>query len=183
MEEHNDIAQMLALLHELQGIDFVRQLKLITERREFTPLTNNPLIYTVGGENDDDYAALLDAARKAVEHGNTVYLLPNPRNCRTADFIFEKKGAYKMYDLKTVHGNASVSSQLLDSIGQCNRVLLNMISDYNARLLASDIKKYFEANRDAIEVMIYKGKKALSVNRYSVQSPLFHKQFRKKYEK
>ena len=96
MEEHNDIAQMLALLHELQGIDFVRQLKLITERREFTPLTDNPLIYTVGGEKDDDY---------------------------------------------------------------------------------------FEANRDAIEVMIYKGKKALSVNRYSVQSPLFHKQFRKKSEK
>lgn len=31
-----------------------------------------------------------------------------------------------MYDLKTVYGNASVSSQLLDSIGQSNRVLLNM---------------------------------------------------------
>ena len=29
MGENNDIAQMLALLHELQGIDFVRQLKLV----------------------------------------------------------------------------------------------------------------------------------------------------------
>ena len=47
MGEFNDIAQMLALLHELQGIDFVRQLRLITERHEFSPLKDDPLIYTV----------------------------------------------------------------------------------------------------------------------------------------
>ena len=35
MGETNDIAQMLALLHELQGIGFIRQLRLITERKEF----------------------------------------------------------------------------------------------------------------------------------------------------
>ena len=69
MGDYNDIAQMLALLHELQGIDFVRQLRQITERREFSPLKNDPLIYTVGGEGADDYDSLLDAARKAVEHG------------------------------------------------------------------------------------------------------------------
>ena len=57
-----------------------------------------------------------------------------------------------------------------------------MTTDYNARLLASDIKAYFEANKDAVEVLLYKGKKTLSVNRYSVLSPLFYKQFRKKYE-
>ena len=34
MGEFNDIAQMLALLHDLQGIDFVRQLRLITERHD-----------------------------------------------------------------------------------------------------------------------------------------------------
>lgn len=57
-----------------------------------------------------------------------------------------------------------------------------MATDYNARLLASDIKAYFEVNKDAVEVLLYKGKKELSVNRYSALSPLFHKQFRKKYE-
>jgi hypothetical protein len=87
-----------------------------------------------------------------------------------------------MYDLKTVHGKSSVGTQLLASVGQSNRILLNMTSDYNVRLLASDIKMYFEANKDAVEVLLYKGKKELSVNRYSVQSPLFYKRFRKKYE-
>ena len=59
MGNNNDIAQMLALLHELQGIDFVRQLKLITERHEFTPLPNEQSIYIVGGETSPDFANLL----------------------------------------------------------------------------------------------------------------------------
>ena len=48
-------------------------------------------------------------------HGYCVYILPNPRSCRTADFIFEKKGILGLYDLKTVHGKGSVGSQLFDS--------------------------------------------------------------------
>ncbi len=38
-----------------------------------------------------------------------------------------------MYDLKTVYGKNSVDSQLLDSIDQANRILLNMTSEYNPR--------------------------------------------------
>jgi hypothetical protein len=47
---------------------------------------------------------------------------------------------------------------------------------------AADIKAYFEANRHAVEVLLFKGKKAISVNRYVAQSPMFYRQFRKKYE-
>ena len=130
-----------------------------------------------------DFDNLINAARKAVEHGYRVYILPNPRSCRTADFIFEKKGILGLYDLKTVYGKGSVETQLLDSIGQTNRVILNMLSDYNARLLASDIKAYFETNQDALEVLIFKGKKVLSVNRIQVQSSDFNRVFRKRYEK
>ena len=54
---------------------------------------------------------------------------------------------------------------------------------YNARLLASDIKSYFETNQDALEVLIFKGKKVLPVNRIQVQSPDFNRVFRRRYEK
>ena len=97
--------------------------------------------------------------------------------------IFERKGNFTMYDLKTIHGKSSVGMQLADSFGQTNRVLLNITSEYNARLLAADIKSYFEFNSHAVEVLIFKGKKMISVNRYTVQSPMFHRQFRKIYEK
>lgn len=178
-----DISIELSLLHTLSGIRFVKQLEVITRYGGFNLVSGETAIYTVGGEKDEDFYPLLEAARKSVEDGNIVYILPNPRGFRTADFIFEKKGTFKMYDLKTVHGKASVGSQLLDSVGQSNRILLNMTTDYNARLLASDIKRYFEANKNAVEVLIYKGKKALSVSRYAALSPMFYKQFRKKFEK
>lgn len=178
----DDIAIELSLLHSLSGIQFVKQLEKITHYGGFSLVQGETAIYSVGGEYDGDYESLLEVARKAVEHGNTVYLLPNPRNCRTADFIFEKKGAFMMYDLKTVYGKGSVGTQLLDSIGQSNRILLNIKSDYNARLLAADIRAYFEANRQAVEVLLFKGKKVISVNRYATQSPMFYRQFRKKYE-
>jgi phosphoheptose isomerase len=169
-------------LHYLKGASFINQLKLIINSGEFFPVEGESGIFSAISDQSDDYDNLIKAARKAVEHGYRVYLLPNPRSCRTADFIFVKKGSYTMYDLKTVSGKGSVGTQLLDSIGQSNRILLNINSDYNARLLAADIKSYFEFNRNAIEVLLFKGKKTISVSRYDTQSPMFHRQFRKKYE-
>ena len=170
-------------MHYLKGASFINQLKLIINSGEFFPVEGEPGIFSAISNQSDDYVNLIKAARKAVEHGYRVYLLPNPRSCRTADFIFEKKGILGLYDLKTIYGKGSVGTQLLDSIGQTNRVILNMQSDYNARLLASDIKTYFETNQDALEVLIFKGKKVLPVNRIQVQSSDFNRVFRKRYEK
>ena len=178
-----DLDSLLENLHTAFGSGFVWTLKEIAAHNEFKPLVNESGIYTVGGKNSKDYDSLLNAARKAVEHGYRVFILPNPKGTRTADFIFERKGVYKMYDLKTITGKASVSNRLLDSIGQTNHVLLNMTSDYNARLLASDIKGYFETNSKAIEVLIFKGNKIISVKRGLVENKAFSRLFRKLYEK
>ena len=125
---------------------------------------------------------MINAARKAVEHGYRVYILPNPRSCRTADFIFEKKGILGLYDLKTVYGKGSVGTQLLDSIGQTNRVLLNMQTDYNARLLAKDIRRYFERNANAVEVLIMKGARTISVIREDTLGQSYIRNFMMKYK-
>ena len=177
------MADELQELHNLKGAHFIKQLKLIIYYGEFRPVEGETNIFSAISEQSEDFDNLINAARKAVAHGYRVYILPNPRSCRTADFIFEKKGILGLYDLKTVHGKGSVGTQLLDSIGQTNRVLLNMTTDYNARLLASDIKSYFETNQDALEVLIFKGKKVLPVNRVQVQSPDFNRVFRRRYEK
>ena len=170
-------------LHNLKGAGFIKKLKEIVYYGEFHLVEGEMGIYSTGGEQSPDYENLLNAARKAVEHGYRVFVLPNPKGTRTPDFIFEQKGNCKVYDLKTISGKASVSNRLFESIGQSNRVLLNMTVDYNARLLASDIKSYFETNQDALEVLIFKGKKVLPVNRIQVQSPDFNRVFRRRYEK
>ena len=59
--------------------------------------------------------------------------------------------------------------------------VLSQIS--NERLLSSEIKAYFETNKQAVEVLIFKGKKSISVSRWQVDTPRFNRLFRKKYEK
>ena len=88
-----------------------------------------------------------------------------------------------MYDLKTVYGKKSVDTQLLDSIGQANRILLNITSEYNPRVLAKDIRRYFERNTNAVEVLIMKGTRSISVIREDTIGQSYIKNFMMKYNK
>jgi len=45
-----------------------------------------------------------------------------------------------------------------------------------------DYDALLDAAHKAVEVLLYKGKKAISVNRYVAKSSMFYRQFRKKYE-
>ena len=175
------MADELNELHYLKGAQFINQLKQIVYYGEFHLVEDESNIFSAISEQSDDFDNLLNAARKAVEHGYRVYILPNPRSSRTADFIFEKKGILGLYDLKTVHGKGSVGTQLLDSIGQTNRVLLNMMTDYNARTLAKDIRRYFERNANAVEVLILKGNRKISVIREDTLGPSYIRNFMMKY--
>ena len=179
----NDFTAELKKLHELSGAEFSRQVERIALRKEFHPLDTDPDIFSVGGENSDDYQNLLVAARKAVEFGYRVYILPNPIKTRTPDFILFKKGVYRTYDLKTIFGKSSVGGSLLDSIGQCDSILINMTTDYNTRRLALAIKRYFEVNERAIEVMIFKGRKRILVKRALATNNDFLRMFIKVYER
>ena len=176
-----DIADELEELHYRRGSHFIWQLKVITSHPSFYPIKGEDNIYTTGGESGDDYENLLNAARKAVEHGYRVFILPNPQGIRTADFIFERKGVYKMFDLKTIIGKSSVGNRLLESIGQTNHVILNMATDYDPRKLATDVRMYFETNNQAREVLIMKGNKFLSVSRQFVESKDYFKMFMKRF--
>ena len=74
-----------------------------------------------------------------------------------------------------------MDTQLLDSIGQSNRILLNMTSDYNSRLLAKNIRRYFERNANAVEVLIMKGSRTISVIREDTIGQSYVRNFMMKY--
>ena len=179
----NDIANELAKLHVLMGAEFSRQVVNIAQHREFHLLRGEKDIYIVGGEHGDDFDSQLNAARKAVMHGYKVYILPNPSITRTSDFIFERKGIYRTYDLKTIQGKASVMNRLMESVGQSNRVLLNITINYNGTALARCINKYFERNINAVEVLIFKGNKVMSVTRRTIMDKNFIGTFCRLYYK
>ena len=162
-------------LHYLKGASVINQLKLIINSGEFFPVEGELGIFSAISNQSDDYDNLIKAARKAVEHGYRVYLLPNPKGIRTADFIFVRKGVLKLFDLKTITGKNSVGNRLAESIGQTERVLLNMQTDYNIRRLTLEIKRYFEMSAAVQEVLIYSGSKEISIKRNIASSKGFLK--------
>lgn len=175
-----DVASMFANLPNLSGADYIRQLRAITELNIFNSIEKN--IMSAIGKESADYDKLLAGAEKAVRHGYKVYILPNPKGVRSADYIFVRKAVYKMYDLKTISGTGSIGSRLEESIGQTNRVFLNLATTYPTNRMATEIKQYFEANNEALEVLIAVGKKMVSVERYMVSERNFYKEFRKRIE-
>ena len=54
---------------------------------------------------------------------------------------------------------------------------------YRTRKLVHDIRKYFVDFPDAIEVLIFKGKSEISVNRRFALSSRFYFEFKKMFEK
>lgn len=181
MPDNYDIATELAKLHDLHGGEFIRQLKLITTFADFQLVETD--IYTAGGRTGEDFENMLNAARKATACGYEVYILPNPKSTRTADFIFTRKGVYKLFDLKTISDRNSVGNRLQESVGQTNRVLLNIVADINPMVLARSVKKYFESNSNAVEVLIFKGGKSISTIRSDASNAQFFMNFVSKYIK
>ena len=151
---------LIADLRRLKGAAFWQQLALIADRSEFKQIEDD--IYGAIGNQTPDFERLLDAARKAVSFGYTVYILPNPKGVKSADFIFRRKGIYHLYELKTIFGTHSIGNRLMEASSQSNRVLLNFTRKYNPRLLAKELIQLFRADQAMVEVLIfYKGKQFL----------------------
>ena len=79
MEDGLDI--LIADLRCLKGAAFWQQLALIADRPEFKQIEEN--IYCAIGPQSPDFERLLDAARKAVSFGYSVYILPNPKGVKS----------------------------------------------------------------------------------------------------
>ena len=127
----SDLVAEIDKLHVLRGAEFSRQVNSIASRPEFHLVEGEECIYAVGDYKSDDYANQIVTARKAVEHGYIVYILPNPNGLRTADYILEFKRIRVLYELKTIRGKGSAGTRLLESIGQSNRVILSSILGTN----------------------------------------------------
>lgn len=159
------IIERLKRLQEATGKEYVDLLRDIIARKEFKPIRKNSNIFSAISTKADDYPNLFNAARKLLGVEDKVYILPNPGDTRKPDLICVRKGSIRAYDVKTISGRNSVGNRLEESIGQTNRVVLNMTVEYNPRGLYREIKKYFNAHSEAIEVIILVGKRQLAIKR------------------
>ena len=181
MKQGRDIEELFDKLQYLSGSDYIRQIRKIAKLKIYRKIEKD--IFCAISESNEDYHNLVAGAKKAVRHGFKVYILSNPGGVRSADYIFERKGVYKMLDLKTIKGKSSIGNRLMESIGQTNRVFLNLATTYSANRMATEIKSYFEANDEALEVVVAVGNKMVSVDREFISSRNYHRLFRKMVEK
>ncbi len=153
-------------------------LRIIIKNCKYKKLQNR--IYSALNESSNDFDNLLSTAKKIIDNDkNTeVYILPNPMGVKSMDIIIKKRNFLGGYDVKTISGKSSVYNRLSESITQSYRVILNLTINYNLRNLYKEIKKYFYANKEAIEVIIYKGKKEIKIDRNLMTEMEFRKLFR-----
>ena len=153
-------------------------LRIIIKNCKYKKLQNR--IYSALNESSNDFDNLLSTAKKIIDNDkNTeVYILPNPMGVKSMDIIIKKRNFLGGYDVKTISGKNSVYNRLSESITQSYRVILNLTINYNLRNLYKEIKKYFYANKEAIEVIVYKGKKEIKIDRNLMTEMEFRKLFR-----
>ena len=93
------------------------------------------------------------------------------------DIIIKEKNFLSAYELKTITGKNSINHRLNESITQSCRVIINLAVDYNIRNLYSEIKKHFYKHKNALEVIIFKGKKEIKIDRNLMTEAKFRKLF------
>lgn len=177
-----DIAQALGALNEKKGAEYIKAILEITEMKIFKSVDGSKEIFSALGKSHSDFENILNAAKKMAEKGYRVFILPNPRGTRSGDCILQKKSFVGLYDVKTIEGKGSIGSRLTESVGQANRVILNIRSQYNPKDIAYEIRTFLEKNKEAREVIILKGNKALFVSPKMI-SKTFDKDFVKRYNK
>ncbi len=124
----------------------------------------------------------LDMARKLTKKGYDVYMMPNPSESNSFDFIIKKQG--KIYDIegKAFNGKSTLDKSLDKGARQANRVLIDVIGNTNTNYISGNIKSAFEQNGLLSEIWLLKGSRLIKVRRSDYLQNEFIKKFRRIWE-
>lgn len=125
----------------------------------------------------------LDMARKLAKLGYDVYMMPNPSESNSFDFIITKKG--KIYDIEgKAFNGANTLDHLLDKgVKQSSRILVDAIGNTNTKYIFGTTKSAFERNSNLSEIWLLKGSKLVKVTRNMYASKHFDVNFKKSWNK
>lgn len=125
----------------------------------------------------------LDMARKLVKQGYDVYLMPNPSESNSFDFIIKKQG--KIYDMegKAFNGTNTLDHLIDKGAKQSSRVLVDVIGNTNTKYILGTVKIAFEQNSNLSEIWLSKGAKLIKVTRNMYNSKNFGINFKNEWNK
>ena len=163
----------------------VSVLKWIVAQPEFTELqrfsTAENKIYTLYTNQYDEILKTgetpnnLQIAQKFVVNGYDVFLLANPHNTKSADFIIRQKNKLFYVEGKTSSGGSALSARLNEGAKQANRIAINFSIIPRFHDLYHQTRKAFEKNESLTNLYIFKGSILVEINRDIVLSSQYDK--------
>ncbi len=134
-------------------------------------------------KEDLELSKNIQMARKMADNGYDCYLLSNPNNTKSADFIFVKKGKVLYTEGKLSTGKSSLDHNLSKGGRQAERILIDMTGTDDTNYIASQLQKAFEKNGGLKEVMLLKGKRMILVTADTASQKDFSNKFKKIWER
>jgi hypothetical protein len=125
----------------------------------------------------------LAIAQKLLRFHYDVYLLPNPGDSKSADFVIRREGKLYYFEAKTYNGRNSLDTLLSKGAKQSERVVVNIIQENNPNHVSEQVVKIFEKAPNLTELVFLKGSRMISATRRALNSPDFKDRFRKEWNK
>ena len=125
----------------------------------------------------------LRLANKLLKNGFDVFMLTNPNDITSADFILRKNGKLYMAEGKESYGENSLDSTFKKIKEQASIGIVDILGTTDIRYIAGEIKYAFNHYKNLERCLIFKGSKLLQINRALTQHRKFEEQFMRLWRK
>lgn len=124
----------------------------------------------------------LDMARKLSKKGYDVYMMPNPSDGNSFDFIVRKDDKLFSLEGKAFNGKDSLEYLLDKGAKQANRILVDVIGNTGTNYVYGCVNNAFMQN-DISEIWLFKGSRLIQITRQMFGSKKFAVNFKKVWNK
>lgn len=125
----------------------------------------------------------LQIAHKFVKNHYDVFLLSNPSDTKSADFVIRRNGLLYYVEGKTSSGGGALLTRLADGAKQSSHIAVNFLHYPSIRVLISNIQEVFHNNCELQKMFLFKGSRLISVQRDEVSGKNFERNFYRLWKK
>ena len=160
-------------------------LKDIVSNEGFKKLETGISKFATIEKTDIEFRNNIFGARALVKNGYNVFMLPNPKDFKSADFVLQKGNRFFYSEMKTIHGGSpeTVVKQLNKAKAQSDRIILNVVGNISPRNLADGIQTFYENNPQVREIKVLKGGKEINVNARDASRRSFINDFTRRWSR
>ncbi len=128
---------------------------------------------------EGEMPANLSLAKKFVAKGYDVYMLHNPKNTRSADYILRKDNKLYYTEGKFLTGKNSLDHKFYKE--QSERISIDVMSSISANYVSSIVKTAFEQYSNLKEVILFKGSRMIKISYDKATKKKFDRLFRQEW--